>query len=436
MENSITLENLLMKIGAVSGQTLSLIDASQLGNKEIFINEDFLSGIPGDMIKQVALMISPAQQRNLDKIGIGSGYNRTLSATVPEVDFVVRAWFSTFDSNGAGWCEAFNNFESLVLAGEHLRQRFPKEKKTWKFATKSKEDNTWETFEVRFEKPGFADLTLHRNDFEAPQKVHEKARLRLEEFLSDQAGKILGLIQSHIDHPSARNQISLAVIQGDQSDFYPLSPNAMERSIQLIPFIPVSIGGLHNVVPISKFSKDLRKIIHQGAWEANFFFYNKLSQMFENEVIRANVMKYLVGDTGNGVSWEIDGTGGFALGESYDGHWTFLEDIEADETEYREPYNYLTIEPVSHPYPLGQSMCGALAAMVVQTILYPDRNRKNHYLKGWNLSGRTRWTERAFNTRLIQVSNASEGLWSIGAPVRIFGELTCTNLDFIRAGSK
>lgn len=436
MADSSNLKKLLLKIGAVSGQTLWLIDASQFEDKTISLKEDFFPCLPRDMTKQVALMISPAQQRNLDSLTKATDVKTTSRGAIPEVDFVVRTWSPILNSGGISWCENFNNFEGMVLAGEHLRQRFPREKKAWRFTTRSKEHSTWETFEVRFEEPGFADLVLHQKDFQPPQGIHKKALTRLEEFLGDQAENILGHIQSRIKHSVARNRISLAVIQGDLGDFDSPHSDTMDRSIQLIPFIPVSVAGLHNVVPIGHFSKDLHKIIGQGDWDREFFFYNKLSQIFESEGIRSKAMEYLVRDTGNGIPWELDEIEGFGLGQSYGGHWTFLEDTELDDAEYREPYNYLTIDPDSHPYLLGQSICGAVAAMVVQAMLHPDHMAKTYPLKGWDLSSSTRWTEKAFNIRSMQVSNGPGNLWSIRSPVTIFGELTWTDLDFIRAGNK
>lgn len=172
------------------------------------------------------------------------------------------------------------------------------------------------------------------------------------------------------------NPLCLAV-----ADFGGRPGRASQFGVQLIPFIPVNLGEIHNVVPIGEVLHICRVLVNQPQLMQYFRFWRELSQLLRSASARRELLRSLgIDDTPRKVSWIDDSP----LGE-YEGGWTFVDFEYPDALFDHLPWDFLTLEPEYPLYPFGQSHTGAYAAGFVRERLAILPSRASMDFRGRHL---------------------------------------------------
>jgi len=360
-----------------------------------------------------------------------------------DIDYVCRPWFLETHLGEVRFVPASISFGGALFATAYLaRKKYQEPNKVtfayWPPDHGNGDRGSLEKVSISAEYDGDSNavwysLTRDR-EFGDKQSVDE-AEAKLSSFypVGDVVDLLTRLRQSVGNLPKG-NQLSLAV-----ADFFRERSRRTRLGLQLIPFIPINIGELHNVVPVGEVFGNLRPIIDVPKWRLAFNYWRELCQMFSFRSARWNLMGSLgVGDPTKRISWETDSPLG-----SYRGGWTFVGFQKQDPDLLDMPWNFLTLEPGFPFYPYGNSHTGATAAAIVRRLLGRCNDEGPVLMRGRRLSPENQWIEKAFQRqgtgeeyrwrKTVRVK-LSDNTCQLVAPVRYLGNWVLEDSDFVQKG--
>ncbi len=444
-------DRLTLHIGAICGPTFAIIDGDQLDHENACYN-DILQGIPENIlnVNQVIMICIPEQLRCHHPLCSSEqicNFKTINLETIPENHLILRSWFPPFTYRAGEWKEASISVGGLMVAGKYLQQKSGDEASLWKFVfwpcDWRQDKGGWERFEVSAERE-LLRVRLYREDYRGPVKVYDRSREVLESYyLLEEKERIFERLRTRFLEKQEKGalhtfqQPSLNFDSGYRPDiaFIPdqaASKNEYENKFLAIPFIPVFVGELHYVVPIGEFSVEYFEEAVEPLLEESFLRGYRLHELFDYE---DNITELLANIGVFRDFWEETAYfGSEPFIKKYPGGWTFLEDGSAN-TSSR--INFMTIEPEYPRHPVcSNSVSGALAAAIVQNLLYSGEEQRVYKMKGWTRDMETTWIEHVFDQDTVDVQKGEDGLWEARAPAHMLGEYICTNhdLQFVRRG--
>lgn len=421
-----------LKIGAVCGPTFGLFDISGI-EYDSDCHVDLLKRIPVGLIglSQVLVMMHPDQAKKHRCSDEECAFAHIDSSKIPQVDFICRAWFPNEEYDCAQWKEASISIGGAMVVARHLQIQQGKKDVSWKIAFWCQSTATWEILEVFSEEYEFMCAVVHRTDFRPPNIVYKLASNTIASLgLEDKAEIFLQTLKKPSKHTGNQKKPNFSLtVFADRYKNIGARKN-LEANPQLIPFLPIFVGELHNVVPVGHFLRNIllgnNRYIMKSL-QPHTDLIEELRHMPNRSEIQEKVLKYF----GIVKHWKQK-----EIFQDYPLHdtgcgWTFFSDAPPKELLSLFPKKFFTIEPGTPIVPpFGNSASGALASAVARTILYPGEGVEDSNYRGKTYNEEKPWGERFFGNsgsgeeKSLTIWKNEEGLWVIRALVHMVGQYT------------
>jgi hypothetical protein len=420
-----------LTIGTVSGPVFGVFDLTGLDSKYI-CNFELLELIPTGLIglSQILMIMHPEQIKNHQCSDEKCLLSQTTLAKIPKVDYICRAFFPSEELYYRQWKEASISIGGSMLATRYLNKLKAGKDKSWFFAFWNHETRTWESLEVACERNGLYCATLHRKDFRPPNSIYQLARKSmLTEELEEKATELLKILQAAIEKPNHSKIPSFALTVFVENPGSVQVPNSLNVNINFVPFLPIFVGEIQNVVPVGDFLRNFILQKNRGAIISAKPYSNlikDLRHIFHHGDIRKHILKYFVILD----SWKQEELlKDYPLKDSGCG-WTFFKDCDpGDHFQSSFPHEYLTLEPGAPVIPpFGNSASGALACAVAHNLLYDEESNIAKKYRGKTNSEDKPWGERFYGSsaasdgKYLSIWKGQNDLWTIRAHTRIFGQ--------------
>ena len=420
-----------LTIGTASGPVFGVLDLTELDPKDI-CHTGLLEMIPAGLIglSQIIMLIHPDQIKNHQCLDEKCLLSKTNVAEMPKVDYICRALFPSEELYYWQWKEASISIGGSMLAARYLNELVAGKNRSWAFAFWSHKTDTWETLEVTCEKNGLHCATLHRKDFRPPDRIYHLARESiLTQELEEKAAELLKILQAAFEKPSETNRPDFAITVFIKNPVNVRSSNNLNADIFFVPFLPIFVGELQNVVPVGDFLREFllqknRSTITSA--KPHSLLIEELRHVFNNGDIRQQILNYF-SIVDNWKQEEI--LKDYPLKDSGCG-WTFFQDCAPGSPIQSEfPHDYMTIEPGTPVIPpFGNSASGALACAVARYLLYEDKSKEASKYRGKAHSQTRPWGERFYSSsatsdgKYLSIWKGQDDLWTIMGHTKMFGQ--------------
>ena len=420
-----------LTIGTVSGPVFGVYDLSSLETEDI-CHLKLLEQLPSGLLalSQVIVLFHPKQLKSHRCDNKNCFLAHTNLPEKPNVDYLCRAFFPKDGSYNRRWKEASISIGGSILAAKYLKHAGKSSDDKINFAFLNSQNKTWETLDVYQDDYDYYCATLNRHDFSAPDTIYRMAAESIPtKDMEDIASKISENLHSGLQTNEDNTIRSFAVTVFIDSGNQLKDSNSLKANYYFVPFLPIYVGELHNVVIVGEF---LQKIIMQKnqsiitSYRAHFNLIENLKHMFNNTEIKQNILKYFcIVDSWKNEELLID----YPLKKS-GGGWTFFKDTDPDDpVQSLFPHEFLTIEPGT-PFirPFGNSATGALACAIALDFLYPDSINSKIKYRGKTDSSSKPWGENLYTSgtsrdgKYLSIWKNEKGLWTIRAHPKLVGQ--------------
>lgn len=434
-----------LTIGTVSGPVFGIFDLTEL-NLQNICNLDLLKMIPTGLIdlSQIIMVMHPDQIKNHRCLNEKCNFTNVVSEETPDTDYICRAFFPSEGLYYLQWKEASISIGGSMLVARYLNNLKERKNKNWFFAFWSQKTCTWERLEISCDGNGLYCAKLHRKNFRPPDNLYKCAQRSMPTKESEEkAAELSTVLQAGIKKPDnmKASGFELAVFaekseraeppdsNNQGSDRLSEVTNISNEQINLVPFLPIFVGEVQNVVPVGDFLRNFIFLENRSTILSTKPFSNlieNLRHFFNRTNARKQIFKYF-GIVDNWRQEELFQD--YPLNDSGCG-WTFFNDRDpGDPLASIYPQEFLTFEPGTPVIaPFGNSASGALACAIAGNLLYNEKNGIAKKYRGKTNAADKPWGERFYGSsadsdgKYLSIWKGQDGLWTIRAHTRIFGQ--------------
>lgn len=408
-------------MGTVSGPVFGLFDISDL-KEHSFCQIDLLRKVRVGLIKlsQVIVLMRPEQVKKHQCSRNGCRFSQFDFSSLPEVDYICRAWFPNEDCDYDRWPEASISIGGAMLAAFFLRKKSIESNNPQKFAFWSSSTSTWEVLSADIETGQNVYATIHRTNFNPPENIHSLSKNTIPySGIGQIVNDLSDILNSSSNQPEGFvNDLFTTIVIHERKKKGNVK-KILDVDYSLIPFLPLFVGELQNVVLVGDFLrvKLLTKYRSEiSSLEPYSKFLGKLRYILERKETREKILKHF----GVVNSWKQEEIlNDYPLKDAKCG-WTFFNDeIKPDNRISGFPFQYLTIEPGVTSPPFGNSASGALACAIAQSIIHPNAPLAEKKFRGITHNSERPYGERIFASsapshgKFLSVQKNANNLWTI-----------------------